>query len=120
MREEINQLRENIKQINITGRSKYVNFNDETENRYNNKSYNYNEDQSRSYKREKNYQGQQRLYRDRSPYPERLNYRSRESSGNRQYGRDRLLSRERQHCNKIQNETNTNQDYERKQSHKYD
>jgi len=39
MREEINQLRENIKQINITGRSKYVNFDDETGNRYNNKNY---------------------------------------------------------------------------------
>ncbi|KAL4136047.1 hypothetical protein QTP88_007616 [Uroleucon formosanum] len=76
--------------------------------------------QSRSYNRETNYRRQQREYRDKSPYPERFNYRSRESSRNRQYGRDRSQSRERQFYNKIQNEANTNQDYERNPSHRYD
>ncbi|KAE9522950.1 hypothetical protein AGLY_016581 [Aphis glycines] len=113
---EINQLRENIQQINITGRkNKSVNFDDEEiNNRHNNNNYNYNEDRGRSYRTETNYRGQRREYRDKSPYPERFNYRSRESSRNRQYGRDRSLSRERHYYNNIQNETNTNQDYERK------
>lgn len=120
-KKEINQLRENIQQINITGRgNKSVNFDDnEIDNRYNNKNYNYNEDRSRSYKRETNYRGQQREYRDKSPYPGRFDYRSRESSRNRQYGRDRSQSRERQYYNKIQNETNTNQDNERNPNHRY-
>ncbi|KAE9521440.1 hypothetical protein AGLY_018157 [Aphis glycines] len=118
---EINQLRENIQQINITGRkNKSVNFDDEEiNNRHNNNNYNYNEDRGRSYRTETNYRGQRREYRDKSPYPERFNYRSRESSRNRQYGRDRSLSRERYYYNNIQNETNTNQDYERKPSYKY-
>ncbi|KAE9521411.1 hypothetical protein AGLY_018233 [Aphis glycines] len=118
---EINQLRENIQQINITGRkNKSVNFDDEEiNNGYNNNNYNYNEDRGRSYRTETNYRGQRREYRDKSPYPERFNYRSRESSRNRQYGRDRSLSRERHNYNNIQNETKTNQDYERKPSYKY-
>lgn len=120
-RKEINQLRENIQQINITEKkNRFVNFDDEEiNNRYNNNNYNYNEDRSRSYKKETNHQGRQREYRDKSPYPEKFNYRSRESSRNRQYGRDRSLSRERDYYNKIPNENNTNQDYERKPSYKY-
>ncbi|CAI6375275.1 unnamed protein product [Macrosiphum euphorbiae] len=118
----MNQLRENIQQINITGRrNKSVNFDDEEiDNRYNNKNYNYNEDRSRSYNRETNYRGRQRKYKDKSPYPGRFNDRSRESSRNRQYGRDRSQSRERQYYNKIQNEPNTYRDYERNPSHRYD
>ncbi|XP_050063159.1 probable splicing factor, arginine/serine-rich 7 [Aphis gossypii] len=49
----------------------------------------------------------------------KLQIKRRESSRNRQYGRDRSLSRERHYYNNIQNETNTNQDYERKPSYKY-
>ncbi|KAF0734281.1 GATA zinc finger domain-containing protein 14-like [Aphis craccivora] len=118
---EINHLRENIQQINITGRkNKSVNFDDEEiNNRYKNNNYNYNEDRGRSYRIETNYRGQRREYRDKSPYPERFNYRSRESSRNRQYGRDRSLSRERHYYNNIQNETNTNQVYEKKPTYKY-
>ncbi|XP_029348562.1 GATA zinc finger domain-containing protein 14-like [Acyrthosiphon pisum] len=75
---------------------------------------------SRSYNRETNYRGRQREYRDKSPYPGRYNDRSRESSRNRQYGRDRSQSRKREYYNKIQNKTNTNQDYDRNPSHRYD
>jgi hypothetical protein len=120
-KKEINQLRENIHQINIIGRrNKSVNFDDEKNNRYNNKDYSYNENRSRSHKRETNYRGQQREYIDKSLYQEKLNCRSRKSSRNRQYSRDRSLSRERQYFTKIDNETDKNKNYQRQLGYKYD
>ncbi|CAI6343982.1 unnamed protein product [Macrosiphum euphorbiae] len=111
-KKEMNQLRENIQQINITGRrNKSVNFDDEEiDNRYNNKNYNYNEDRSRSYNRETNYRGRQREYRDQSPYPGRTdhegrnNYREKSPYSDR-YNNYKLResSRDRYNNNKYRN-----------------
>lgn len=114
-KKEIKKLSDEIKHISLTGKiqNKSVNFENDNFDKINNyKRYN---DRGNSYEREINYQGHKRDYRDRSPYPEGYNRKYRESSIDRQYGRDRSLSRDREHYNSRQREAspyrNNNRDY---------
>lgn len=107
---DINKLSEDMKQINLLGkiRNRSVNFENDRRDQ-NNDRY---EEIDRNYKREVDYR---RDYRDKSPYPRDYNDRSRRPSRDRQYGKDRSLSRDTQFYSRRSRETspykNNNKDY---------
>jgi hypothetical protein len=89
-KKEINKLSEELKQIHILEKYKNKNVNFDTQNN--------------NYSRDDKYENRfnENKYRDKSPYPGRTNYRSRESSLNRDYYREnrgRTVSRERDNYN---------------------
>lgn len=114
-KKEIKKLSDEIKQISLSGKiqNKSVNFVNDNFDEINNYSrYN---GRGSSYEKEMNYQAPRRNYRDKSPYPEDYNRKNRESNMDRQYGRDRSLSRDREYYNRRQREPspyrNNNRDY---------
>jgi hypothetical protein len=103
--DEINELKTQLNELKVQ-----INNRGKT-----NKSVNFNNMRDRSYERETKYLSQKRDYRDKSPYPGRQNYRSRESSLNRQINRGR--SGERQYYERRPREYNTDIDYKRENNY---
>lgn len=114
-KKEIKKLSDEIKQISLSGKiqNKSVNFENDNSDKINN--YNRYNGRGSSYEKETNYQGHKRDYRDKSPYPEDYKRKNRESSMDRQYGRDRSLSRDREYYHRRQRESspyrNGNRDF---------
>jgi len=114
-KKEIKKLSDEIKQISLSGKiqNKSVNFENDNSDKINN--YNRYNGRGSSNEKETNYQGHKRDYRDKSPYPEDYKRKNRESSMDRQYGRDRSLSRDREYYHRRQRESspyrNSNRDF---------